>query len=206
MGRVVFVCSLFFNGNFATLQLCKTKKETIMSNQNNTKQATTIVTPAGNLTWVNILGKGKEQLNGGFKYEASLRLHNDSEELKAIKAEINAFWETNKPEGATDCGSCGIKAEKVDKKETGYSLVTFKAATTLKNGNAKKVKLIDSDKKTLELESGTGIGNKSIGKIGGFLNTYEFMGNVGVKLYLNTVQVLELDVFEFEGGDDLEGF
>jgi hypothetical protein len=173
---------------------------------NNTKnEVTRIVTPTGNLCWVRITGEGEKQDNGDFKYLATVKYKNDSKELAELKAELQKFWDNNKPNDKAPA-TIGIRAEKVDDVETDYSLVTFKAKTTLSSGDAKKVRLLDNDKKTLVLDDGTGIGNNSQGKLSGSAHIYTNKGKSGVTLYLNAIQVQELEVFEYQESEYDDGF
>lgn len=163
-----------------------------------------IVTPQGTLNWVNVFGKGAEQDNGSRRYTASIILENDSDELKAVQKEINDFWKANKPEGAKQPKSFGIKKMRNDEgEETGVSLVTFWTSAVYPDGNTKDIPLRDKDNNDLTLEKGKGIGNKSVGRVSGFMKIYKKGTSVGITLYLKGVQVIELEEFEFENNEDL---
>lgn len=165
---------------------------------NNKQQAKTqqIITETGELHWVSITGKGRENQKGNMEYTATVKLPNNSDDLKKLTTAINDFWDANKPQGSNDYRSCGIKEEKDDKQQaTGFSLVTFKTPSIYPDGNLKDIQVVDGEAKSFELD-GFSIGNGSLGRVEGSIAIYNNSGNVGVSLYLNSVQVTELIKFE----------
>ena len=176
-----------------------------MSNKTSYNQ---IVTPAGELCWIRIFGKGQESQGKDNRYIASVRLANDSKELAAIKKQINDFWNANKPEKIKQCKSNGIKEEVVDGKPTGFSLVHFWTTTSYPDGNRNVVKLLDVNKKPLELNKGTAIGEGTQGRISGNMKIYTSQYEGGVTLYLNAIQVIELveHVFEDTGTSNKDDY
>lgn len=160
-----------------------------------------IVTPVGELAWVFITGKGREDLNGNDRYVASLKLANDSAELKAIKATIKEFWDANKPKGKGLPKSNGIKVQR-DKEtgeETGFTLINMWTGTTFPDGKIKVIKTYNS--KGIEVNLGSkSIGNGSRGSLSGVLAIYSNGPNVGVTVYLNAVQLTKFVEYSTDAG------
>ncbi len=172
-------------------------------------KAQSFVTPKGELVWVFIDGKGKKDLNGNDRYTASLRLKNDSKELKEITKLIDTFWEDHKPKGKKGYKSNGIREEfKKDdegvEQETGYHLVNFWTGISFPDGSDKVIKIFRAKKmggQIVQAEVNLGskkIGNGSTGYISGAMDIYDQGGkNCGVTLYLNGIQLVKL--VEFTG-------
>jgi len=157
-----------------------------------------IVTPIGELAWVFITGKGKEDLNGKPRYCASIRYKNDSPELKSVTSVIMEFWDENKPKGKAKPKSTGIK-EEFDKEgnPTGYTMLNFWTGIEFPDGSAKVVKTYNA--KGVEVALGSKkIGNGSRGAISGVAGIYANGPNVGVTLYLNALQLTKF--VEYSGG------
>lgn len=160
-----------------------------------------IVTPVGELAWVFITGKGREDLNGNDRYVASLKLANDSAELKAIKAAIKKFWDENKPKGKGLPKSNGIKAQLDNEtgEETGFTLINMWTGTTFPDGKAKVIKTFNS--KGIEVSLGQkSIGNGSRGSLSGVLAIYVNGPNTGVTVYLNAIQITKFVEYSSDAG------
>ena len=184
------------------------------------------ISPKGELEWVNISGEGKENMSGKMQYVASVVL--DGEAAEKMKAEINAFWEENKPKSfKKDPKSLGFyahskKTDETDEdgkaiyEEDGKTLFQFKTGTTYNDGKTKVIRTYNSKAKEVALGE-TKIGNGSIGAISGAMGTYEnktpngkTIVDAGVTLYLDAIKISKLVEFTqatgFEADDDDDGW
>lgn len=172
--------------------------------------AENINTPIGELNWVFINGSFKKDLNGNDRYVASLYLHKDSDEFKAVETKITEFWADNKPKGAK-CKSNGIKVvmEKDGGKtgddgeplyvETDMRSINFWTSPTYPDGSEKIIKTYNAKANEISLGSKK-IGNGSRGAISGAMAIYDQgVASRGVTLYLNAIQLTKFE--EFTGGD-----
>ena len=163
----------------------------------------------GELVWVTITGEGKKDLNGNFKYVASLRFKNDDPVLAGIKKEINDYWNENKPKGKK-MKSNGIREEWDKEKDaaSGYSLVNFWTGTSFQDGKSKTVDVYDSKGRKVNMGDRL-IGNSSIGWISGAMAVYTRPESAGITLYLNAIQLSKF--VEYKGNvvlaeDEEDGF
>ncbi|UOF81423.1 single-stranded DNA-binding protein [Caudoviricetes sp.] len=180
---------------------------------------TPITTPVGELEWVFISGKGKEDLQGNPTYTCDLVLEGDAAEQ--LKAAITKIWQDGKPSHIATPKSTGYRAHavKTDQKdetgkpiykETGKTAFTFKTGTSYSDGSAKVIKIFNA--KGAEIALGQqSIGNGSKGRIAGSVGIYtvEAKGKVmqaGTTLYLNSIQLAKF--VPYTGGasfDAIEG-
>ena len=159
-------------------------------------------TPVGDLEWIFITGNGKKDLNGNDRFVGSVVLNADSKECIAQLAEIDAFWEENKPKGAK-VKSLGYKVLVDDAGEpTGKVSINFWTGITYPDGSAKVIKTFNA--KGAEVSLGAKkIGNGSRGRIGGAMAIYDNgVAARGVTLYLNSIQLSKF--VEFTGSDSFE--
>jgi len=163
------------------------------------KAAQRLVTPVGDLMWVFITGNGREDLNGNDRFVASVRFPGNSPLLKSVKAQVDAFWEENKPTGAKKPKSTGIRAEKKDDEPTGNYLVNFWTGTKFPDGQPKVIKTMNC--KGVEVSLGSKkIGNGSRGAISGVMDIYVNGPNKGVTLYLNAIQLTKFVEYSDDAG------
>lgn len=185
-------------------------------------QVTAFKSPIGDLKWVIFSGEGKENLAGRLKYNADLVLPVDSDEGKVLKADIDAFWEANKPAGLPPkkpAKSLGYRLEKepvlddegnkqyddegkVISKETGNYVFTFSTDTAYPSGDKKVINIFNAKGNKVDLGSKK-IGNSSRGQISGAMGIYEVkdtkgkVNDAGVTLYLNSIRLVKF--IEFSG-------
>ncbi len=179
--------------------------------------------PRSPLEWVTIDGEGKENLSGKLQYVANTVIEADD----PIIAEIEAFWEANKPKGfKKEAKSLGIYAHKVATdekdeegkpifKEDGKMYLAFKTGTSYADGKAKVIQIYSASAKKTNLPEGVSIGNGTIGKVSGAMAIYEnktpkgALVDAGVTLYLDAIQIFKLEEFTtdagFEADEDEEG-
>lgn len=167
------------------------------------------VSPKGELRWVVIVGEGVENMSGKMQYKADLVIEPGAV-LDAFIAEVNAFWEDNKPkdfkkkpkslgymrcEKLLDDGGNPIKddEDKFVYDQEGPIAISFKTATTFPDGQTKVVKIRNAKGNVVSLGDKQ-IGNGSIGYIAGAMATYvnEVKGKVmdaGVTFYLDEIKL-----------------
>lgn len=180
-------------------------------------------TPVGELAWIFINGNPKKDLNDNERYSAAVYLDEDADETKAFIAKIEDFWKENKPKAARKAKSIGVYYEvkdlvksaeegsdkfsqisvtqPMDEKEfekTGRVIINAWTGTTWPDGKAKVVKLYNA--KGAEVSIGDRkIGNESRGRLGIAGSVYENGANIGVSLYLNSIQISKF--VEYTGSD-----
>lgn len=160
-----------------------------------------IVTPKGELLWVNITGQGKENFDGdGMEYTATVVLTED--EADEIQEIVDEFYV--KSGGREDVTPNKIIREDED----GRPIISFKTQTEF-DGKKTYIKVVDGRNKEVHLPEEIGIGNGSVGKIAGTLSYYRRKQSDGVSLFLNSVKLLELIKYTpetgFEDDDEDEG-
>lgn len=171
--------------------------------------------PKGKIEWATIEGEGKENLSGVLQYVANVVISVKD----PVIAEIDDFWEENKPKGfRKDRKSNGLYPYKVkteEKDEDGKVIyevdeallsMSFKTGTTYPDGTVKKIQIYNSKANKVELPTGVKIGNDTIGQISGAMGIYTTMDpkgktviDSGVTLYLNSIKISKLVEFEGEG-------
>jgi hypothetical protein len=174
--------------------------------------------PKSELEWVTIEGEGKENLSGKLQYVANAVIEADD----PIIAEIEAFWEANKPSGfKKPAKSMGIYAHKVDSgkkdedgkaifEEDGKMYLAFKTGTSYADGKAKVIQIYNAKARKVSLPEGVSIGNGTIGKISGAMGIYQSktpkgaLVDAGVTLYLDAIQIFKLEEFTMDAGFDAD--
>jgi DNA-directed RNA polymerase subunit H (RpoH/RPB5) len=118
------------------------------------------------------------------------------EETKALKAKILEFAKKELP----DVKNPDLPIREAKDKETG------EVTTFIRFKSARKPLIIDAKKNKIPDDVEVGGGSRI--RVGGTLNAYKKGGNKGVNIYLNAVQVIELqqgfninDFEEYEGED-----
>lgn len=183
------------------------------------KPTLSLNTPVGNLNWIFISGEGKEDLNGNLRYSASVYF-SSRDEIKGLEAELNKFWEDNKPKSARKPKSMGVYHELKSKSDdkitqksvtipydteefepTGRFVVSAWTGTTNKDGSHKVVKTYNAKGAQVALGSKV-IGEGSRGRLGVAAQVYENGPNIGLTLYLNGIQLTKF--VEFTGGGSFD--
>lgn len=181
--------------------------------------ATPIKTGRVTLEWVNIRGEGKENLSGKMQYVANGVV----EDTDPLLAEIQAFWDKNKPAGfKKDAKSLGIYDHTVKSADTdengkpiyvpdGKKYLAFKTGVAYSDGKPKVVRVYNAKGKLVEVGD-LKIGNGSVGVISGAMDIYTNktkagqIVDAGVTLYLDAIQIIKLNEYTqdpgFEAVDD----
>lgn len=191
-----------------------------------------VVTPVGELHYVQIDGKGKEKYDKekGNEYVATLYLSSEaSEPLRQKMDEV--VGEIKKGESLKSKGYRQLMKDKDGKvftptnknkeRQEDAELIdmygfTFKTSTVFKEKDgATKPKIIgvyDAGNKTLKIApkkitlGGKKIGNGSLGAISGTLQRSVYKGEVSCSLYLNSIQLINFIEYDgdagFEAQDD----
>ena len=159
-----------------------------------------IVTPVGELLYVNISGQGKENYDeDGYEYVASIRL--TGEKVEQCKVDIQVAVD-KMPKGET-LKSCGYKEfvknkdgdlrsptlrkPKTDEEElSGIWEFAFKTNTTYGDGKTKKIGVRNANVQPISLGDKR-VGNGTIGAISGKIGTNSYKGEYSVTLYLNAI-------------------
>lgn len=179
-----------------------------------------IVSPRGELHWVNISGQGKENYNqDGYDYTASLRVKIGSPEDVELKKQIDDYYDTHKnPKLDTrslgyrdvlkDTGEVEVDEKGKEKKiyeATGFRDYVFKTKTTFtdaKTGETvtKKVGVFNSKAQKVSLGNKK-VGNGTIGAISGQAAYYtDGKKEDGVSLFLNNIQIFKFEEYQDNGG------
>ena len=165
-------------------------------------------TPAGTLHWLFITGEGRDQSDkkdgSKMQKQATLHLHKDSAEAKALIAEIDRVWKEFKEftpaiKPATKPKSLGYKPVKDKETDEETDILAFSFSTNsffpAKPGEAPQpniIKVFDkngSDVTAAYHASGKLLGNGTYGKIFGSAGGYEFQSTYGVTLFLTGIQI-----------------
>lgn len=189
-----------------------------------------VVTPVGELFYVNISGQGKENYNeDGFEYVASIRL--TGEKAETLKAQIDeqaekmpkdhflkstGYKELVKDSEGNLRSPSQRKPKTDDEENSGIFEFQFKTNTTFADGKTKKINVYDSGKggaKPKKVELGDKrIGNGSLGAISGKMKAGSYKDEFSVSLYLNSIQLVSFIEYEGDAGfethedGDFEGF
>lgn len=195
-------------------------------------QVTAFKSPVGDLKWVIFNGDGKENMSGRLKYSTDLVLPVDSDDGKALKAQIDAFWADNRPSELPPkkpAKSLGYRLEKepvlddegnkqyddagkVISRETGNYVFSFATDTTYPSGDKKVINIFNAKGNKVDLGSKK-IGNGSRGQISGAMGIYEVrektgkktLQDAGVTLYLNSIRLTKFVEFSGEEAWDDAG-
>ena len=189
-----------------------------------------VTTPKGTLEWVTITGEGKENMSGAMQYLGNLVLDPKDAACKALVAELDAFWEENRPSHVKEPKSMGYyphtkRTDETDEEgnpvyeETGLLQFTFKTSTTYTSGDPKIVRTFNSKANEVQLGE-VAIGNGSVGSISGAYDMYFVKAgkgpkakivDAGVTLYLDAIKISKLVEYTQESGfeaddDDEDGW
>lgn len=191
-----------------------------------------VVTPVGELQYVQISGQGKLNYNeDGYVYVATVNLTGDAaEELKGkidkVLGEVakgenlkaRGYRELMQDEEGIYTPTSNTKERDAKAKATGIWAFTFSTGTSYADDKTKLIKVYNSAKpKPYAINLGDKkIGNGSKGAISGKMQRYKKGKDVGVSLFLNAVQLVDFieytDDAGFEGqdggftGGELESF
>lgn len=184
-----------------------------------------VVTPVGELFYVNISGQGKQNYNeDGYNYVATVHLSGKpAEKLKQEIEEVlgpvpagktvksRGYRELYKDkEGKLFTPTSNRKVTDEDTK-TDLTAFTFSTSTTFADGKPKKINVFNKNQGKVELGDRK-IGNGSRGAISGKMKQFVKGKEMGVSLFLNAVQITQFIPYEgdagFEAQDegDFEGF
>lgn len=169
-------------------------------------EKTKIISPKGELLYVNISGTGKLDYDGKFyEYVASVKL--DKKKAKEFYKEICKFFNKNKPSWFKD----DEPSNKIMRKQDdGDYLFQFKTKAEFEDakGNTRptRIGIANSKGKEVKLPEEEAIGNGSIGKISGTMTIHSDKrgGTAGVSLWLNNVQLLKYIKYVADMGFDEE--
>lgn len=174
-----------------------------------------VVTPVGELHYVNISGQGKLNYNeDGYNYVATVNLTGKpAEELKAkIDAVIGeipkgknlrskGYRELLKDENGIYTPTGMTKERDGNAEATGIFAFGFSTPTKLSDGKAKKISVYNSSSPPTRIDLGDKkIGNGSKGAISGKMQRYEKGKDIGISLYLNAVQLVEFVEYTGDAG------
>ena len=171
-------------------------------------EKTKIITPVGELMYVNVRGQGKLDYDGKFyEYTASIKL--DKKDAKKLYAEICEYFEENKPTWFKG----NEPTNKIKRKQDdGDFLFSFKTKTSFedKQGNLKTVKvgIVNSKNRYVELPEDEAIGNGSVGRIAGTMTIHsdKRANRAGVSLWLSHIQLLKYVKYVADTGfDEIDG-
>ena len=177
------------------------------------KDLTPVVTPVGELWYVNITGQGKQNYNeDGYEYVATVHLTGKpAEDLKAKILEVLGPVPKGKTVKSTGFRELLKDAEGIytptkntterDKKAepTGIIAFTFKTGAVFEDGRPKKVAVYNASAQKVEMGERL-IGNGSKGAISGKLQRNERGPEIMVSLYLNAIQLTEYVPYEGDAG------
>ncbi len=174
-----------------------------------------VVTPPGDLYYVNISGQGKENYNeDGFEYVASIRL--EGEKAKKLIAEIDevakqmpkdhylkstGYKELVKDKDGNLRSPTKRKPKTEDEKGTGIYEFQFKTNTTFADGKPKKITVRNGKNQKVDLGE-TRVGNESYGAISGKMKGTSYKDEFSVSLYLNAIQLIRLEEYVADDGFD----
>lgn len=174
-----------------------------------------LITPIGELQWMFITGKGKQDLNGVDKFQANIRFPVGSPEAVALAEKITTFWQDNKPKGAA-LKSLGFRDEREKNKEdgskgdlTGFVAFSFWTGLTWPDGKAKVIDIYNAGDVTAGLKptrihlGAKTIGNGSLGCFSGAMGIYDNGPAArGVTLYIGAVQLTKFLAYSNDAGFD----
>jgi len=177
-----------------------------------------VVTPVGELHYVNITGQGKLNYNeDGYDYVATLHLKKDTEGcIKLTKAidELAATIDTDKyelqtvgykeliqnAEGKIFTPAADYEAEKGDE-PTGIIAFAFKTNVTFPDGRPTVISVFNKDAQKVSMGDRL-IGNGSKGAISGAMKVYINKKKAGISLFLKSIQLTEYVAYEGNAGFD----
>lgn len=182
-----------------------------------------IVTPVGELHYVNISGQGKENYNeDGYEYVATVYLDKTKPEVvefiakieelklsgpKDLKLQTSGYFDLFRDEE----GKLFAHTEdKTGGEPTNFIGVRFKTKTTFADGNPKKVAVYNVKRKAVDLGERR-VGNGTIGAISGAMQLYVNGKKWGISMFLNSIQITKFIEYVGDAGfeeqeGDFEGF
>lgn len=174
-----------------------------------------IVTPVGELHYVNISGQGKQNYNeDGYNYVATLYLDEETseplrEKIDEIIGEIpkgknlksRGYRELLGDDEGIYTPTANTKERDANAKRTGIYAFSFATATTFSDGKVKKISVYNSANPPSRINLGDKkIGNGSKGAISGRLQRYEKGKDIGISLFLNAVQLKDFKEYVDDAG------
>jgi hypothetical protein len=174
-----------------------------------------VVTPVGELHYVQISGQGKLNYNeDGYVYVATVNLTGDAaEELKSkIDAVIGdvpkgknlkskGYRELMKDADGLYTPTANTKERDADAEPSGITAFTFSTSTSFSDGKPKKISVYNSANPPSRINLGDKkIGNGSKGAISGKMQRYEKGKDVGISLFLNAVQLVDFKEYVDDAG------
>lgn len=176
-----------------------------------------IVTPVGELWYVNITGQGKQNYNeDGYDYVATVQLTGEpAEKLKAQILEVlgdvpkgstvksTGFRELLKDDEGTYTPTTKTAERDAKATKTGIFAFTFKTGVTFEDGRTKKVAVYNTAAQKVDMGDRL-IGNGSKGAISGKMQRNVRKDEVMVSLYLNAVQLTEYIPYSGDAGFDAQ--
>lgn len=176
-----------------------------------------VVTPVGELHYVQISGQGKLNYNeDGYNYVATVNL--TGEKAEHLKAKINeVLGEVGKGENVKSLGYREIledeegrytptqntKDRDANAKPTGIFAFTFSTAVAFSDGKPKKISVYNSSTPPVKINLGDKkIGNGSTGALSGKMQRFKKGKDVGVSLFLNAVQLVNFIEYVGDAGFD----
>lgn len=176
-----------------------------------------VVTPVGELFYVNISGQGKQNYNeDGYEYVASIRL--TGEKAEKLIGEINEVAKTMpaglnlKSKGYRELvqdasgnlrSPTNAKPKTDEEKLSGVFEFLFKTNATYADGKAKKINVYNKNAKIVDIGDSK-IGNGSKGAISGKMQGSVYKKDFSVSLYLNSVQLTEFHEYVGDAGFDAQ--
>jgi len=174
-----------------------------------------VVTPVGELHYVNISGQGKQNYNeDGYNYVATINLTGkDAEDLKEEIDEVigevakgenlksRGYRELMEDEKGIYTPTQNTKERDASAKATGIYAFSFSTATTFADGKTKKISVYNSANPPSRINLGDKkIGNGSKGCISGKMQRYKKGKDVGISLFLNAVQLVDFKEYVDDAG------
>lgn len=179
-----------------------------------------VVTPVGELWYVNITGQGKENFNeDGYDYVATVRLNEkDSADLrkkiddvlgplpKGYTVKSKGYRELKEDDEGIYTPTSATTDRDEKAKDTGIFAFTFKTNTIFGDGRPKKVAVYNSAAKKVDMGDRL-IGNTSVGAISGGMQRYDNAKakECGVSLFLNAVQLTTYVPYTGDAGFEEQG-
>ena len=163
-----------------------------------------VTSPKGELKYVVVNGEGKLNYDGDAReFTASIVL--PKKKAKEFYAEICDYFNDNKSNG---CDVDEPMNKIMRKTEEGDYMFSFSTKCEFENdeGEVRKsvIGLANKDNVAQKLPDGVGIGNGSIGRIGGSIKYYKRKNKEGVSLFLNNIQILKFVKYVPDNGFEVD--
>lgn len=177
------------------------------------KDLVKVVTPTGDLWYVNITGQGKQNYNeDGYEYVATVQLTEEAsknlrEKIAEILGEVPkgktiksvGHRELMKDEQGLYTPTSSTKERDAKAEKSGIFAFTFKTGAVFEDGRPKKVAVYNAAAQKVNMGDRL-IGNGSKGSISGNMQRFERGKEVGVSLFLNAVQLTEYVPYNGDAG------